>query len=205
MDLLTQRLLMSAGSRAPVVLEQEFVFSQTVNFTTTPAVNTLILFFGQRGGTDVVLPTGYTLITQRTGANCRFLCAYKVAVGTETSVTSSSAEVVGYAFVSVGASLDVTGTVGTAIGGGGTSQVTANGITPTITPSLGFLFSAVNNNATTVSINDNGWTAIINSTLQTGGKDIVVYTKELVNGASTPNITVTWDSNPSVAVQFSIK
>ncbi len=205
MDLLTQRLLMSAGSRVPAVLETGIgIKSSTVPFTTTPAANTLILFFGQRSGSDVSLPTGYTVIAQRTGANCRFLCAYKIAVGTETSITSTGSDVNSYAFVSVGASLDKTGAVATST----SAIVTADGLTALnapITPSLAFLVSAVNGDSSTVSIDDNGWTEIINSTLQTSNRELVVYAKEIVNGASTPNITVTWDANTSVAVQFSIK
>lgn len=200
MDPLTQRLLTGAGGKAPAVLESNYAGAATVNFSTTPAANTLILFFGESTA-DVALPTGYTLIAQRTGANTRFLCAYKKAVGTETSVTSTGASVVGYIFLSVGANLDVTGTVATSA----VNTITANGITPT-TPAVAFLFWAVNNNCTTATLNDTGWTSIINTPINASlTREIAVWAKDRYDGQTTPNITVTSDNNPAAAVQFSVK
>jgi hypothetical protein len=185
---------------APVVLEDGVAGADSITFATTPTASTLILFFGQRGGSDVTLPSGYTLIAQRTGNNCRFLCAYKVAAGNETSVTSTNAAIVGYAFVSVNAVLDVTGTVGTSAA----SSVAITGITPA-NSSLVFLVAAVNNNATSVSQDGTGWTEVFNSVTELSStRDIVVWRKA-GTGTATGTVTVTFDVSPTVGVQFSVR
>lgn len=186
----------AAGGNPPVVLEDGVAAASSINFATTPAANTLILFFGQRGGSDVGLPSGYTTIAQRTGNNCRFLCAYKVAAGNETSVSSSNADVVGYAFVSVDSVLDVTGTVAT------TSAI--SGITPA-NPSLVFLVLAANANGTSVSQDGTGWTEVFNSVTElTSTREIVVWTKAGI-GAATETVTITIDATPVAGVQFSVR
>jgi hypothetical protein len=190
----------SAAATSPVVLEDGVAAADSITFSTTPAANTLILFFGQRGGSDVALPSGYTLIAQRTGTNCRFLCAYKIAAGSETNVTSNSANVVGYAFASVNAVLDVTGTVGTS----GSISVSIAGITPA-NPSLVFLVAASNNDCTSVSQNGTGWTEVFNSVTElSSNKELVVW-RQLGSGVATDTVSVTFDNSPLAGVQFSIR
>ena len=198
MDPLTTNLMRAAGSlvATPTVLQSGVTNASSINFTSTPAANTLILFFGQRSGSDVSLPTGYTLIAQRTGTNCRFLCAYKVAAGNETSAASANASMTGYAVVSVGALLDTTGTVAT--------SNTVNGITPA-SSSLAFLVIAANNSATSVSQDGSGWTEVFNSvTGLVSGNEIVLWSKPGA-GTATGTVTITIDTSPTAGVQFSVK
>lgn len=196
MDPTTLRLMMGASRRAPVVLEDGVAGASSINFATTPAANTLILFFGQKGGSNVILPSGYTTIAQRTGANARFLCAYKVAAGNETSVSSNNADIVGYAFVSVGSVLDVTGTVAT--------DETVSGITPA-NLSLVFLVVATNSGATRVSQNGTGWTEVFNTVTELGiNRELIVWRKA-GTGTATETVTISIDASPVAGVQFSVR
>lgn len=204
MDPTTLRLIMGAAggvAAAPVVLEDGVATAASINFTTTPAANTLILAFAIRGGTsNPGTPSGYTLISSNTANNARLFIWYKVAVGNETSVASSNADITGYAFVSVGAVLDVTGTMKDSSG----TSVTATAITPA-SSSLVFLCVGCNNNSNTPT-NDGGFSTIVfdTTTELVTSKEITVWTKA-GTGASTGDATVTFSGNGIAAVQFSVR
>lgn len=188
------------GAAAPVVLEDGVAAAANINFATTPAANTLILAFATRGGSAPGTPSGYTLISSNTSNNAQLHIWYKVAVGNETSLSSSNAEVTGYAFVSLGAVLDVTGTMANASG----TSVTATAITPA-SNSLVFLCANCNNGSTAPT-NDGGFSTIVfdSTTELTSSKEITVWTKA-GTGASTGDATVTFSGSVTAAVQFSVR
>lgn len=171
--------------------------SNTANTITLGQVNkgnTIALFLSESGGT-VVVPTGFTYQPIYTSNNPRFGLAYKIATGTETTLTGTWTNA-----VSIVVDGKISGISDVAfLGVGGALNTSAY----LQTAGLVALYSAIDVSTTTITSAPAGWTQqqFENSNPAPAS---VLYTKEYTTAGSTGTASITWSSgNNKAAVMVS--
>lgn len=171
--------------------------SNTANTITLGQVNkgnTIALFLSESGGT-VVVPTGFTYQSIYTSNSPRFGLAYKIATGTETTLTGTWTNA-----VSIVVDGKICGISDVAfLGVGGTLNTSAY----LQTAGLVALYSAVDVSTTTITSAPAGWTQQQYENTAPSPTS-VLYTKEYTTAGSTGTASITWNGgNNKAAVMVS--